>query len=120
MIDLGGINYYIDFEALDKLISTDKSLEAQEVTETKTEETFGEDKKCYNTVVTTKVFPKSKEIDGARYDCMGMMLQIIMNTDIEIDDTLGLDRGFAAMPLNWKIAFNTLIKNGVLVAAEEE
>ena len=119
MIDVGGITYYIDFEALDKLIATDKSLEAGDVTETKKTETFGEDGKCFNTVVTTKVYPKSKEIDGARYDCMGLMLQIIMNSEIEIDDTLGIERGFAAMPLNWKIAFNTLKKYGVLVATEE-
>jgi len=120
MIDLGGINYYIDFEALDALISTDKSLEAQQVTEVEKKEYTDENGKVMSADITTKTYPKSKEIDGARYDCMGMMLQIIMNTDIEIDDTLGVDRGFAAMPLNWKIAFNTLKKNGVLVAAEEE
>jgi len=119
MIDLGGINYYIDFEALDNLISTDKSLEAQEVTEVETEESLDDSGKITSSKVTTRTYPKSKEIDGARYDCMGMMLQIIMNTDIEIDDTLGVERGFASMPLNWKIAFNTLKINGVLVAEEE-
>lgn len=119
MIDVGGITYYIDFEALDRLIATDKSLEAQDVTEIKKKEVFGDNNEVIHTEVTTRTYPKSKEIDGARYDCMGLMLQIIMNSETEIDDTLGIDRGFAAMPLNWKIAFNTLKKYGVLVATEE-
>lgn len=118
MIDVGGITYYIDFEALDKLIATDKSLEAQDVTEVKTREYFDSDGKLVSSDKVTRTYPKSKEIDGARYDCMGLMLQIIMNTDVEIDDTLGIERGLDKMPLNWKVAFNTLVKYGVLVAEE--
>lgn len=119
MIDVGGITYYVDFEALDKLIVTDKSLEAQDVTETEIKEYFDAEGKLVSSDKITKTYPKSKEIDGARYDCMGLMLQIIMNSEVEIDDTLGIERGFAAMPLNWKVAFNTLLKYGVLVAIEE-
>jgi len=120
MIDVGGINYHINFEALDKLIATDDSLKAQDVTDIEIKEYFDEEGKKVSSDKTTKTYPKSKEIDGARYDCMGMMLQIIMNTDVDIDDTLGIERGFSAQPLNWKIAFNTLTHYGVLVATEEE
>ena len=120
MIDVGGIIYHIDFEALDKLIAVDESLKAQDITETEIKEYFDKDGELLSTDKISKTYLKSKEIDGARYDCMGLMLQIIMNTDAEIDDTLGIDRGFAAMPLNWKIAFNTLTHYGVLVATEEE
>jgi len=119
MIESGGITYYIDFDALDTVIATDKSLEAQDVTETKTKEYLDDKGKVMSTDVTTRTYPKSKEIDGARYDCIGLMLQVIMNGDAEIDDTLGMDRGLAGMPLNWKIAFNTLKNCGVLKAIEE-
>lgn len=120
MIDLGGVTYHVDFGVLDKLISTDESLKAQNVTETELKEYFDSNGKIVSSDKITKTYPKSKEIDGAIYDCIGLMLQIIMNTDAEIDETLGVDRGFSAMPLNWKIAFNTLTNYGVLVAIEVE
>lgn len=119
MIESGGITYYIDFDELDKVIATDKSLEAQDVTEVKKKKHLDDNDKVITTEVTTRTYPKSKEIDGARYDCIGLMLQVIMNGETEIDDTLGMDRGLAAMPLNWKIAFNTLKNCGILKAIEE-
>lgn len=119
MIDVGGMIYYINFDALDKLITTDDTLSAQDVSDIKTKEFIDVDGKVYKKIRNTSTYRKSKEIDGARYDCMGLMLQIIMNTDVEIDDTLGVDRGLAEMPLNWKIAFNTLQHYGILVTIEE-
>ena len=121
MVSIGGVSYYVDFNALDVAIKIeDKIGDKGDVNEQEIKEVFGEDDKQVSKIITTKVYPKGKEIDGARYDYVGLMLQIIMNTDTEIDDTLGIDRALDGMPLNWKIAFNTLTKYGILVAIEEE
>jgi len=114
MIKIGGVSFYINFEGLDALISSDKSLEAQEVSETSTKELFDESGKTVNKEITVRKYPKGKEIDGARYDCLGSLLEIILNGEAEIDDSLGIDRALNAMPLNWKIAFNTLTKYEIL------
>lgn len=120
MIEVGGKIYQINFEALDKLITSDKSLDAQDVVETKVIKQLDESGNITSSSIISKTYPKGKEIDGARYDCVGIMIQVIMNTDAEIDDTLGIDRGLQAMPLNWKIAFNTLKKYNILEVINEE
>jgi len=120
MINIGGTMYYINFEALDELISTDDSLKAQEIKETENKESYDDKGNLISSVLTTKTYLKSKEIDGARYDCVGLMLQIIMNSDVELDGTLGFERALKSQPLNWQIAYNTLIHNGILIAEEEE
>ena len=55
-----------------------------------------------------------KQIDSTRYETLRLMLDIILSYDIEIDDSLGFKRGVNKMPINVKIAMNTLIEYGVL------
>lgn len=121
MIEFGGQHYYIDFDAIDNLIASDKSLIAQEIEEIEISETIkdvdGTPEKTTHTV--TRRFPKGKEIDGSKYDIMNLMLQIIVGTPDEHDDTLGGDRALAKTTLNYKIAFNTLIKYGILAVSED-
>ena len=118
LISIGGVNYYINFEALDALISNDESLAAKEVSE-KEIKTFRDN---VGAIISSeeiiRTYQKNKEIDGARYDSMGLMLNILLTTDFELDDALGLNRGLMNAPLNWKIAFNTLLKYNVLISED--
>lgn len=117
MIDFGGVNYYIDMSALDKLISPDDSFKSQDVTEKSIEKTKDKDG---NEVIkeTIKTYPKGKEIDGALYDTIRLFIEIVTTSPDEMDDTLGAERAMAGQPLNYKIAFNTLIHHGILVAVD--
>lgn len=118
MIEFGGINYYIDFDAIDKLIGGEKSLKAQTLTELETTNYFDKDKNLLNISVTEKSYQKSKEIDISKYDFLSMMLQTVINYNIEIDDSLGAERALEATSLQFKIAFNTLIQYGILKEKE--
>jgi hypothetical protein len=113
MIEFGETLYWIDLTALDRLISNDASLKAQNLKETETIT-----KENGDTITTTKEYPKSKEIDGAMYDLVRMLLEIVLLREDEMDVSLGTDRALNDLPLNVKIAFNTLIENKILVAEE--
>ena len=114
MIEFGGKYYMIDLDALDEIISKEESLKAQDIIETDVaQETVNGNLK---TITTTRTIPKGKEIDGAMYDTIRLMLEIVMTREDDMDDTLGLDRALDSMPFNYKIAFNTLIKYKILTA----
>ncbi len=90
MIEFGGNIYYIDMEALEKVIKpigiepTDKIIER--------EEKIILDGK--NNLVSTEVVEVSRdrgrEIDGAKYEIIRLMLEILMDGTEETDDQLTL------------------------------
>lgn len=118
MIEFGGVNYYIDIDALDKAITpkgvspTDKiSLtEFKEVRDLKGKLVGSE------TVETTSL--RGKEIDGPKYDVIRMMIETMIDYDDESDTSLGADRALEKTPLSYKIAFNTLYNYGILKEKE--
>ena len=58
--------------------------------------------------------PKNKEINIATYETLRMFLEIVLTYHDESDDTLGADRALLGTPLSFKIAFNTLLKHGII------
>lgn len=120
MIEFGGNYYYVDLEALDELIASDESLQAKELEDVDTIEYFDADGKLTKTKVVKKKYTKGKEVDGARYDIINFMLQVVLSPMEEMDDTLGAARALSNAPLNYKIAFNTLLEFGVLKMIEED
>lgn len=122
MIEFGGKIYYIDFEAIDKLIAGDKSLKPQMMTDVEETLIYNDKDTLTGKQVTKTKYHKSKEIDGSKYDILRAMLEVILKGEEEIgaDDALGIDRLLAKATLSFKLAFNTLLKYGILKEEIEE
>lgn len=119
MIEFGGNIYYIDIEALEKVIKpvgvepTDKIVEREEKI------VLDPNNNIVSTEVTEVSRERGREIDGAKYDIIRMMLEIVTDGTEETDDTaLGAERALDKTSLSFKIAFNTLYNYGVLKEQE--
>lgn len=119
MIEFGGSFYYIDIDALEKAIKpvgvepTDKIIEREEKV------VLDGANNVLNTEVTEVSRERGREIDGAKYDIIRMMLEIVTDGTEETDDTaLGAERALEKTSLSFKIAFNTLYNYGILKEQE--
>jgi len=114
LLEFGGVAYYIDFEGIDNILkSADTDLDAKDVEETETETTYingGVEK----TIVSTRNYHKGREVDLARYETYRSLMEILLTYNEEDDASLGVERALLKTPLPFKIAFNTLVKYGVL------
>lgn len=115
VLEFGGVAYYIDFEGIDNMLKTnDPDLSSREIEETETETTYINEG-ITKTVVKTKKYHKSREIDLARYETYRYLLEIILTYIWEYeDDTMGVELGLKETSLSFKIAFNTLVNYGIL------
>lgn len=118
MIEFGGIFYYLDFDALDSLICSDKAWKAGKVTDVEVKTVTDENGKVIGKEKFEKTYYKGKEIDGAKYDIIRMCIEVLIDYDEDVDDALGSDRALSKTPLSYKLAFNTLIKEGILKEKE--
>lgn len=115
ILKFGGIAYYVDFDGIDNMLKTgDPDLESKEMEEVETETTYingGIEK----TIVKTKTYHKSREVDLARYETYRYLLEILItHNDEDSDDLMGVELGLKTSPLPFKIAFNTLVNYGIL------
>lgn len=115
-LDFGGSIYYIDLSAFDKLLTIDGLLEPKNVVETETTIAYGEKNKVLEKAVTTRESQKNKEINIATYETVRMLLEIILtfSEGEDVDNALGSHRALQASTLSFKIAFNTLLKYGII------
>jgi hypothetical protein len=118
MIEFGGSYYYIDFDALDKVVCSDKAWKAGKVTDVEIRTVSDEKGKKTGEERVEKTYYKGKEIDGAKYDLIRLFIEVLIDYDDDVDDTLGTDRALGKTPLSYKIAFNTLLKEGILKEKE--
>jgi len=113
MIEFGGTLYFIDLDALEKVISME--LLESKLVETQTKTTLDEKGKIVSVEINEHSSERVKEISPAKYDIIRTMLDVVLDiTEDDIDDTLGAERGLEKTSLSFKIAFNTLIEYGVL------
>jgi hypothetical protein len=119
MIGFGGNIYYIDLDALEKTIipfgvdPTDKVIEREEKVH------LDADNKVEHTDITEVSRERGREIDGAKYEMIRLMMEILMDgTEETDDDALGADRALEKTSLSYKIAFNTLYNYGILKEQE--
>lgn len=118
LIKIGGENFILNFESMTKLL-TDKEdlsgpLTGKEVT---TVEIYGEKSNPSlrtGKEVTTRVYDKDRQIDVSKYETLRTLIDIVLSTNEEMDDTLGTERGMKQMPIPFKLAFNTLLYYNVL------
>ena len=118
MIEFGGVMYYIDIDALTKVISpvgikpTDKIIE----TNIKTIENASGEK--IKKITSQYSVDRDREIDGPKYEIIRLMIETLIDYDEETDASLGVDRALEKTPLSYKLAFNTLYNYGILKEKE--
>ena len=112
MLEIGGIEYVIDLDKLEKVITSSNSKKT--ITETETKQILDEKGELIGSEVYTKEYERVREIDMAKYDTIRTLFEVILTTNEEVDDDLGLERGLAKLPLPFKLSFNTLIKYGII------
>lgn len=113
LLDIGGVEYVIDFEAMDKMLNTDPTLAAMELTETETKEIY-EGEKFVGKEIYTKEYFKGKEIDMTRYEMVRTLFEVVLTYNEDIDDSLGVARGLNKTTLPFKLSYNTLINYGII------
>lgn len=118
MIDFGGTIYYLDMEAFDKAITPPNIKPTDKIKQVDKKTVTNEEGKVVGTETIESVRERGKEVDGAKYDMLRMMVEIIMEEKSEVDDTLGADRALEKSPLSYKIAFNTLYRYGIIKEQE--
>ncbi len=118
MLDIGGTEYIINFDALEELLNSDPELGAKTMTETDTKEIFNLSGETIGKEVTTRTYDKGKEIDMTRYEMIRLLFEVVLTFNGEIDDALGVERGLNGTPLPFKLSFNTLINYGIITEIE--
>lgn len=114
MIEFGGITYYIDLETLDKVISPIGSKPTDKIKQKQTTSTKDGKGELFSVEITETVSDKGKEVDGAKYEIIRFMFEVLMDNKDELDSALGIERAMDNTPLSYKIAFNTLYNYGIL------
>ena len=113
MLEIGGIEYTIDLDALDKII-TSKPKNNKNVVEKEGKQIFDEKGELIGSEIYTKEYERVREIDMAKYETIRTLLEVILTTHEEVDDDLGVERGLSKLPLPFKLSFNTLIEHGII------
>ena len=113
MIEIGGIEYYIDLDNLDKVI-TSKTNKGKTVIDVETRTIVDSEGKIISTEIIKKEYERPREINMAKYETVRSLIDIILSTLDEIDDELGIDRALGDLPLPFKLSFNTLIGHGII------
>lgn len=121
MIEYGGVIYYIDVEAFEKIVSsTNKPTEKVKTQDKKT--VTNENGQVIGTELLESTRERGKEIDPSKYDVLRMMIEVLIDDDSNDDEdtTLGADRALGKKSLSYKLAFNTLYHYGILKEKESE
>lgn len=118
MIEFGGVLYYLDMDAFDKAITPNNIKSTDKIKTTDKKVVTNEEGKVIGTEIIESVRERGKEVDGAKYDILRMMIEIIMDNKDETDDSLGADRALEKTSLSYKLAFNTLFRYGIIKEQE--
>jgi hypothetical protein len=116
MIKFGNDMYYIDFKAIAKVIGEGDEFEAREMVDTETINYFDSDGLITGKQITERKYLKGREFDASKYDILKTMLDVVLYQPYEeVDEKLGIEHALEVQSLQFKIAFNTLLFNKVLV-----
>ena len=115
MIEFGGVVYYIDLDALDKIITPKGNKPNDKITLQEKKIVLDDKGNVVGTEIDKTTSLRGKEIDGPKYDVLRMFIETLIDyDDDDTDTTLGADRALEKTPLSYKLAFNTLYNYGVL------
>ena len=118
MIDFGGIQYYIDLNKISSIVLSESTKPVENISVVDTTTTTDVSGEMTTTTTKQTVSNVAKEIENMRYDVIKTMIEVLVDNDDELDDSLGTDRALATTTLGYKLAFNTLYQCGILKAKE--
>jgi hypothetical protein len=114
LLEVAGVAYYIDFDNIEKMLtSIDSDLEAKDIEDTITK-TINTNGAIERVEIETRKYHKGREVDLSRYETYRTLLEIVLSYNDDSDDALGLEMSMKDAPISFKIAFNTLVKYGIL------
>lgn len=114
MLNFGGSIYYIDVDKFTELIKMTYP-NGDEIVESITKEIKDKDGNVITSEVTTSKRERELYIQQTVYELYKEMLDILLNDGDEMDAGLGSERALNDSPIQFKIAFNSLLKCGILV-----
>lgn len=118
MIEFGGVVYYIDIDALQK-VCTPKGVKATDKVTTKDIKTVTNEE---GNVVGTETIESERErgvdIEVVKYDTIRLLLETIIDYNEEVDDSMGAERALEKTDISFKLAFNTLYNYGIIKEKE--
>jgi len=117
MLDFGGSVYYLDINKFTELIRMEHP-KGECVTESVTKEIKDEKNKTITSEVVTTKRERDIYIQQTTYELFREMIDILLSKVEEMDEQLGSERALNQSDISYKIAFNTLIHYGILVAVE--
>lgn len=94
-------NYYVDFEALETQVNIPKSENGEEIISDKKDESTESDKFL-------------QHISVVKFETIKMMLEVVLTEREDIDDNLGIRGSSKSLSIPFKIAFNTLLRHGII------
>ena len=113
-IKIGGNILIIDIEEMSKFTLIEPENSDRCKSESTKVESYDKDGNLIGSTVTTSKYHEEKQLDSSKYEMVRGMLDILFSYDAEIDDSLGFTRGIGKLPINIKIAINTLIEYNIL------
>lgn len=117
MIEFGDSVYYLDLKAFDKAITLSDGNQ-KTTTEKEYKKTTTEDGSSTIIEEYEKTTPRSKEVDGTKYDLLKTCIEYIIDSEEVSDDSLGADRALSEASFGYKLVFNTLYKEGIIKEKE--
>lgn len=118
MIEFGGVMYYIDINALTKVITPVGVKPTDKIVETNVKKIVDVSGQTNKIITSEYSVDRGREIDGPKYEIIRLMIETLIDYDEETDTSLGVDRALEKTPLSYKLAFNTLYENGILKEKE--
>ena len=101
MLQFLGENYYVDFESLESQVNIPKSDNKEVIISEDKDEDKDEDKFL-------------QHISVVKFETIKMMLEVVLTEREEMDDNLGIRGSSKSLSIPFKIAFNTLLRHGII------
>jgi len=118
MIEFGGTFYHLDVDALEDAIKLRETSTDERIVDTVTTTNYDSNGKVTDISVVESSSERGREIDATKYDFLRICVEVIIDYHDEIDDTLGVERALEKTTLPFRLAFNTLLKYGILTEVE--
>lgn len=110
MIKIGEKMYYIDMGKIEELVGVEHIDDMITETSTTTHSEFGDNdiipKSSDVTVIERK---RDTELNTPKYETVMMMLNVVLGQPLELDAPLGVTNALRNGPINYTLAFNTLL-----------
>jgi hypothetical protein len=120
MIEFGGITYYIDLDAYDKLIKKPLKDEDKYVIDTHRKTYLDGEQNIVSVEINEQSSERIQEVNAGKYDIVRTMIDVVLDIEADdLDDTMGAERGLEKGVLSFKLAFNTLYHYGILKEKEQ-